>query len=225
MSVELRRSLGVRNFLRRLEDRTANDNALYYLSYRLQNIDNFQSYELVVRNLDLNWVQTRTYTSTDYEHIFRIPASGSDGGTAGSRYEFDMRVYDANGLAIQRTITDVADGNDPPDNDSIGGGPEDPVVVDFTITDNEQYNTAHYVVDYEVDKTSNLQEVRVTFDNQSNSWADTTETSTDEPTGTVTYDQGGVAGDTYEITVEVVNDNGIVTDSLTKTDVADGTDP
>jgi hypothetical protein len=25
--------------------------------------------------------------------------------------------------------------------------------------------------------------------------------------------------------VEVVNDNGIVTDSLTKTDVADGTDP
>ncbi|MXR40537.1 hypothetical protein GRX01_04140 [Halobaculum sp. WSA2] len=223
--ISLSRSLGVRNFLRNLEDRTTNNNAFFYLSYRLQNVDTFQSFEVVVRNLDRGWIPTRTYTSTDVEHVFRIPESGSDGGTAGSTYEFEMRVYDADGLALQRVLTDVADGNNPQDNDAIGGGPNDPVVVGFTITDNEQYTNAHYVVDYEVGNTSSLQEVRVTFDNRSNSWADETETSTDTPTGTVTYDQGGVGGDTYDITVEVVNENGIVTDSLTKTDVADGADP
>lgn len=223
--ITLTRTIGVRNFLRRLEDRTANTNALYYLSYRLQNIETFQSYEVIVENLDLNWVPTRTYTSTDVEHVFRIPESGSDGGTEGSTYEFDMRIYDADGLALQRTLTDVADGDDPPDNDDIGGGPNDPVVVDFTITDNEQYTNAHYIVDYEVGNTETLQEVRVTFDNLSNNWADKTETTTDAPKGTVTYDQGGVGGDTYEITVEVVNNDDIVTDAMTKSDVADGVDP
>jgi hypothetical protein len=224
-NITLNRSLGVRNFLRRLEDRTANDNAFFYLSYRLQNIDTFQYYEVVVRNLDLNWVSTRTYTSTDIEHIFRIPESGRDGGTEGSTYEFDMRIYDADGLALQRTLRDTADGSDPPDNNDIGGGPNDPAVVDFTVTDNTKNNNGRFTVDYEVENTSTLQEVRVIFDNRSNDWSDKTKTSTDAPTGTVTYKQGGVGGDTFDITVEVVNDNGIATDSLTKTEVADGTDP
>lgn len=224
VNINLSRSLGVRNFLRRLQDRSHDTNGLFYLTYRLENMDNFQSYELVVKNLDLSWVDDRTFTSTDYEHIFRIPESGTDGGTMGSRYEFTMRIYDTNGLAIERTLVDVADGSDPPDNDNIGGAPNDPQVVDFTITDKMQYTNAHYTVDYEVENLTNLKEVRVTFDDRANNWADATKVSTSAPTGTVTYDQGGVGGHTFDITVETVNNNDIVTDSLTKTDVADGDD-
>lgn len=226
LNIDLSRSLGVRNFLRRLQDKTENTNALFYLSYRLQNMDNFQSYELIVENLGpaRDDLPTRTYTSTDVEHIFRIPTSGTDGGAVGDTYRFTMRIYDTDGLAIERVLEDVADGVNPADNDDIGGAPDDPIVVDFTVTDTTENDNTHFSVDYEVDNLDNLKEVQVTFDNQANNWSDSTVTTTDAPTGTVTYDEGGTEGDTYDITVETINTNDISTDSLTKTEVADGDD-
>ena len=224
LNVNLTRSVGVRNFLRNLDDRTANNNALFYLSYRTVNVDDFDYFEVTVRNLSVGWIPDRTYSSSVFEDVIRIPDSGTDGGAAGHTYEFVMRVYDTSGLALSRTITDVADGSDPPDNDQIGGGPDDPRVVDFTIVDTTQNNNGDFTVNYEVENTANLKEVRVTFDNLSNAWADQTVTSTDEPTGSVSYQEGGVQGDTYDVTVETVDVNDVVTDSLTKTDVADGDD-
>ena len=104
------------------------------------------------------------------------------------------------------------------------GSADDPVLDSFTVTDQTQYNNTDYVVDYQLSNVSasNFSQVVVTFDDNANNWADATETSTAQPNGSVTYAQGGTEGDTYTITVEVENENGLVVDSGSVDDVADG---
>lgn len=232
LSVTLSRDVRVRQLLRQIEDRTANSNAYFYLSYRVTGVTDFDRFEVTVRNVDASYIADRTYTSLDSEGVLRIPESGSDGGTAGDTYEFDTRVYDAGGQVIQEIVTDVADGENPNDNDDIGGGPNDPKLESFSVTDDSvpQRNQTRFVVDYEVSNTGQFQDVQVVFDNTENDWSDETVTSTDAPTGSVSYppnqqSQGGTTGQEYDITVRVRNQNGLVTDSDSVTDVADGTDP
>jgi hypothetical protein len=68
-----------------------------------------------------------------------------------------------------------------------------------------------------------FQNVRVTFDNlEGNNWADTTKTSTDSPTGSVSYDKWAGSDQTYNVTVEAINSENTVTNSVTISDMADG---
>ena len=72
---------------------------------------------------------------------------------------------------------------------------------------------------------SNFSEVVVTFDNLAYSRSGIEETSSSQPTGSVSYSLPFAVGDDYTITIDVVNDEGLIVDSVTVTDTADGTDP
>ncbi|WP_201293943.1 hypothetical protein [Natronorubrum halalkaliphilum] len=147
---------------------------------------------------------------------------------SGSRHNSRERPkYDTSGsVVLSETVTDIADGEDPTGNQQPSN-PDGPELETFTVTDDTLNDNTEYTVDYEVSESDRLEEVRVTFENTEpgEGWATRTKTSDEAPTGTVTYSQGGTEGHAYEITVGVVNENGIVVDSGSIAHVAgsDGT--
>jgi hypothetical protein len=142
----------------------------------------------------------------------------------GDTYDVTFTAYDAGGnVLLKQTVTDVADGQDPPGNNDLAT-PSSPTLDSFTVTDTTKWDNTHYSVDYQVSNTAQFQRVDVTFEDTepNSSWATATKSSSQSPTGTVKYNQGGTEGDEYEITVEVIDTNGFVVDSGTVTDVAGG---
>ncbi len=83
---------------------------------------------------------------------------------------------------------------------------------------------ASYRLDYDVSPSTDFDRVRVTFENENQTWATQTVTN-DAARGYVTYDIGSGVGDQYRITVEALDADGNVLDSESMTDVADGSDP
>lgn len=203
---------------RSVTDRTANNTADYEVSYQVLNLESFDRIEVTFENTDNGWA-TETKTGTQPEGGLSYQA----GGTGSDTYDITFEVYDtADTVVIQESVTDIADGSDPSDNDDISGGSDDPVLESFTVTDDTQYDTTDFTLEYGVSPRENFRHVRVTFDNtnSNNNWSDETQTNSDSPSGSVTYQHGGTEGDTYEITVETINQNGIVTDSGTVTVLA-----
>jgi len=115
-------------------------------------------------------------------------------------------------------VTTTADGSNPPGDDLADEG--DPTLVGFSVTNDVLHTNNRFTVDYEVDPGEDFGEVTVGFDNTEHDWSDATKTNDAEPTGTVIYPsannrQGGVNGDTYDVTVSVYNQSGIPVDSGT----------
>lgn len=208
---------------REVLDRTENNTAVYRVFHDVDNLDDFDHVEVTYENLDTGWAQAVTKQSTQREGY----TTYSEGGVAGDQYEITIEVFDTSGaVVLDEVVGDVADGNNPAGNDGLGGDPNDPVLDSFDIVDTTENNTTHFDVDYVVSNTSEFKEVMVVFDNQNSShnWADSTEGPNSSASGTISYNQGGTEGDTYEITVEVYNSNDIVVDTGSTTEVADGDD-
>lgn len=217
--VALPRSVSIYGVSRVIQDRSKNNNTNYQVTYRVEGFPDFDYLEVEFDDRSNNWAD-QTITQSGRQGSF----SYSEGGTMGDTYDITFTAYDTGGAVIlQQTVTDVADGEDPPGNHDLST-PSSPKLESFTVTDTTQWNNTHYSVDYEVSNTAQFQRVEVTFEDTEpgKSWATKTETNTSAPTGTVTYDQGGTEDDEYEITVEVVDTNGFVVDSGSITDVAGG---
>lgn len=203
-----------------IRDATRNSNAAFEIAYRVTDVSEFDRVEIDVENVDDANGGPTTYRE---ENDAGTLSYGPDGGTAGDTYEFRFRVYDSTGelTELYTETTTVANGESPPGDDL--GRDSDPELVEFSVTNDERNTNNRFTVDYEVDNSGGeFQEVRAEFDNIQRNWADGTKRSTDEPTGTIVYPepdsyQGGVNGDTYEITVEVYNRDGIPVDSGTVT--------
>jgi len=74
------------------------------------------------------------------------------------------------------------------------------------------------------DTNGDFSQVETIFWNTDNSWATQTKSSSNT-NGNLQYNQGGVGGNTYWITIRVLDNDGIVVDEVTVTDIADGTNP
>lgn len=205
----------------RIRDQTQYGNAAFTISYRVRRLPEFDRIEIEVENVDKGNIGQETYVEQSTEGTVTYPpGGGSDGGVGGDTYEFRFRVYDQSGevTALSTETTTTADGDDPPGDDL--GSEDDPELVGFTVTNDEQHTNNRFTVDYEVDRLEEFEEVQVEFDNTERDWADGTKSSGDAPTGTVVYPaegqrQGGVNGNAYDVTVEVYNQSGIPVDSGT----------
>ena len=207
---------------REVRDKTKNNTVIYRVFHSVDNLADFDRVEVTYENLDTGYVQTVTEQSTQPESF----TTYSRGGVAGDQYKITISVFDTSGaVVLSEVVEDVADGTNPTGNDNLGGGPTDPVLDSFDVVDTTENNTTHFDVDYVVSNTSEFKEVRVVFDNTSgNDWADSTEGPNSSTSGTVSYNAGGTEGDTYQITVEVYNTNGVVVDTGSATEAADGDD-
>ncbi|RQG92098.1 hypothetical protein [Natrarchaeobius chitinivorans] len=233
LSVEVRRRTSIPGLNYAIIDRTQNSNVEFDVQYQVLDVPDFDRMELFVENVsDGDRNLNESFTVTDPEGVISYPSSGNDGGAEGSTYEFTFEVLDEErGSVIFEQTTRVADGESDDDDDDFGGD-DDPILESFTVTDNTdlQRDQVQFVVEYELSNTENFGHVEVTFDNQNHSWSDETVESSDEPTGTVTYPdgggtQGGTSNQPYEISVEVWTESGIPVDSGSVTTVADGEDP
>ncbi len=229
MGLSLERSVAVTagpTFKQRISDETRNGNAAFTISYRVSRVPNFDRVELEVENVDAGYIGPETYTEGAMEGTVSYPpGGGSDGGAGGDTYEFRFRVYDLSGeiTDLYTEVTTTATGADPPGDDL--GDENDPTLVGFSVSNDEQWTNNRFTVDYEVEPRDDFRKVEVRFDNAENDWSDATKSNDTAPTGTVVYPaagqrQGGVNGDTYDVTVEVYNQSGIPVDSGTISIVA-----
>lgn len=229
LSVSLERRVTVSAgpaFKQQIRDDSRNKNAAFTISYRVSRLPNFDRVELEVENLDDGNIGSSTLIESAPEQTVSYPSDGgTDGGAAGDTYEFRFRVYDGSGEVtdLSTVVTTTADGSDPPGDDLADEG--DPTLVGFSVTNSVRNTNNRFTVDYEVDPGEDFGEVTVVFDNTEHDWSDSTKTNDSAPTGTVIYPsannrQGGVNGDTYDVTVSVYNRSGIPVDSGTVSLVA-----
>lgn len=235
LSISLTRAVDVKEgpkLNQQVFDATQNNNAAYDISYEVTNVSDFDEIGIYVENISSSNIGTTDYTLQNGQGTVDYPPDGgSDGGAQGDTYEFRYRVHDANGQIsrLDTTVQDIADGDDPNGDDM--GGPDDPKLVSFTLTDDTQNDNTQLTVDYELENYSDDTNVEVTFDDTEDNWADQTHSTSESPTGTVYYPddnpnrtQGGLSGDTFDVTIEVFNSNGIPVNENTLSIVAGSND-
>ncbi|SDD86727.1 hypothetical protein [Natrinema hispanicum] len=221
LSTSLIRSINVESgeqpsLIRNIRDRTENNTSKYRITYQVNNVSDFDNIKISVKNLDVTWAEDLFVERSVREGIVEY----SQGGTEGNEHEFTFEVFDGTGTPVlSESVTDVSSGENPPGNEEPSNS-DGPKVETFSIVDTTQWNTTNYSLDYEVSNRDNFEEVQVTFENTANDWATETVSNGSFPTGNVSYSQGGTEGDTYEITVAVINQNGITIDSESITHVS-----
>ncbi|WP_424006554.1 type IV pilin [Haloferax denitrificans] len=204
-----------------VEDRTTDaGGAGYRVDYDVTAGPDFDRVRVTFENRDSSWA-TQTVTETNA----RGYATYDIGAGVGDRYRITVAALDADGNVLDsRTISDVADGDNP---DGNTGLPEsnDPAIRGAALIDLTQEGAA-YELNYNVTNASNLSEIRVEFDNL-DAPSTTAELSGTEPRGTIAgysaYD--GTEGDDYEATIRVFDEDGVLVDRRVISDVADGVDP
>lgn len=211
-----------------ITDDTQNTNVEYSVAFQVEWVADFDRIEIRIENVDAGHLGPESYTEPVEEGTVQYPpGGGSDGGAADDTYEFRFEVYEVGSgtPVITETVTDVADGDGQRKGDM--GSTNSPKIDTFTLVDNSDVQTdqTRFTVDYAVDNVAEYDHVEVTFDNLENDWSDVT-MSDGLQDSTVDYGpQGGTTEQDYQITLDVVNTNGIVTDSDAITDEADGTSP
>jgi PKD repeat protein len=197
--------------------------ARYETSYNVTNRSVFDRVEVTYNNLDSGGAD-QTYTRTDPRtNVDGYGWTDTYGGTGGDTYEVTIEVFDTSGAVVDsRTVTDDADGSDPAGNADLSEA-SSPQLSNRAIQDTSKNSNANYDVNYTVsDSAGRFTETEILFYNRD------TATATGQKTGTqltevLSYSAGGAEGDTYDIIIQVQDDDGIVVDSETITDVADGT--
>ncbi len=216
----------------RIVDESANSNAEYQIHYQAEWVTDFKNVTVRVNNTQKSNLNPVTYSRPTEQGRVSHPSVDNDGGAYNDTYAFNFTVYDTSGNAvIRKNTTDVA--GDGGQGEGDFGNSNSPEIRSFTVIDNgdENQDYSKYAVEHTVARFTDSYVVNVTFKdmNTSSPWADDAVTNS-QGNGTVYYAsdnyknrQGGTSGDTYRITVEVVNENGLVVDAANVTDVsADG---
>lgn len=204
----------------RLEDQSQDSNAEYNISYDISNADPNGWVEVSVDNRQNTWSDS-LLLSTDTRGTLQY----SNGGTMGDTYEITVRAYRVDGtLLTEESIVDVADGTDPAQKGTLTK-PTSPTIESVSVKDKTKRNNSDYQVKVKVDDSyDEFSRTEVIFQNNDQSWATRTESST-QKNAVIRYQVGGVEGDSYDIVVRVVDNDGIVVDEQVVTDTADGSDP
>ncbi len=209
-------------------DQSGYGGAAYDIIYDVEWVSDFAQIEVSVSNITDASVSGETVKGSSPSGTLSYPSGGgTDGGSLGDTYEFTFEVFESGGNTVVTAgpVTDDAGGGGTGDGDM--GDVDDPELDSYTITDDSAGLTAEYTVDYQLSNVSasNFSEVVVTFDNLDFSSSGIQETSTTQPTGSVTYSLFFGGGSDYTITIDVKNDEGLIVDSATVSDTADGSDP
>lgn len=204
-----------------LADDSANSNAEYELFYDIEDTASFDRVEVIFDNRNNDWGDQTVSNTAE-----RGSVTFSQGGQEGSTFDVTVNAIDVNGDVVDTvTITDVADGNSQSQGDlTEGDSPE----FTGTVVDDIGGDEANYEVSYNVTNRSSFGSVRVTYENLDSGGADATYTSSDPRNNIDDYAEssyGGTSGDEYRITIELLDDDGVVVDERVVTDVADGDDP
>ncbi|MFB6114745.1 MAG: hypothetical protein ABEK04_00500, partial [Candidatus Nanohalobium sp.] len=204
-----------------LNDNSENSNVKYDLKYNVSNLDNFQKTRVKFDNLENSWSDETLINTSAPEGSVYYEA----GGEMGADYNVTVEVINQEGQVTDSAeITDTADGSDAYYPSDLGEGQTNPSLEDQNITDNSNTNTddTAFFVEYKVNQTENFQELRAVFDNQANDWSDRTITNTSAPSGTMNYTETGTTGDKYNITLKVINNDGITVDTYSRLVEANG---
>lgn len=215
----------------RIYDQTKNNNAEFKVAYQVENVDPFDRIEITVDNVPDGQYNPNPGGDAETESFSRTSPEGtvstsSYGGHSGDTFEFIFTVFEQGTASpvIEKTVTDTADGNDTGDGNF--GNKNSAEIEWILVEDDTKSNNGNYTVYYELTNLdNNVGLVRGRFQNGNNSWATVSDTSTDTPNGTLSYNEGGTGGDPFDIVVEVENENGLIVDEVTISDVADGNDP
>jgi len=212
------------SFAGTLIDDLGGSEANYEVSYNVTDRANFGSIRVQYTNLDSGGADA-TYTSSDPRYNIDNYAEANFGGTSGDEYRIRVELLDTDGIVVdERVVTDVADGTDPSGNADLAR-PRSPTLSSHSITEGTENNNGEYMVQYLISDTNgDFSQVETIFWNTDNSWATQTKSSSNT-NGNLQYNQGGVGGNTYWITIRVLDNDGIVVDEVTVTDIADGTNP
>ncbi|SFR98676.1 hypothetical protein SAMN05216559_2078 [Halomicrobium zhouii] len=209
-----------------IQDESKNNNAEYQIAFQVKWVSNFDRIEVEVENIDNPNISGDTFTRAELEGTISYPRDGgSDGGAMGERYQFTFRVYrqGTNDPIITKQTTDEAGGS----GSSSGefGNTNSPQLDWVLVEDTTKNNNGEYTAYYEVSNLDSFGQVRARFRDTNNSAATNTDLSQDSPTGSLSYNEGGTEGDSFEITIEVENQSGLVVDDVVINDDADGSDP
>ncbi|WP_233560597.1 hypothetical protein [Halobellus sp. Atlit-38R] len=198
--------------------------ANYEVSYNVSDRANFGSVRVKYTNLDSSGADA-TYSSSDPRHNIDDYAEAFFGNTAGDSYRIRVELVDTDGVVVdERVVSDVADGSSPSGNADLTR-PSSPALSTYSIADTTNNNNGRYTLQYLVSgPDTDFSQVEAIFLNTDRSWATQTKSSSN-PDGTIQYNQGGVGGDEYKITIRVLDSDGIVVAEVTETDTADGTNP
>lgn len=208
---------------------SAGTGARYQIQYQVAWIDPFDRLEIQVENVDDGSVAGETFTATSREGVVTYPSSGTyDDGSQGDAYRITFAAFESGASApvLERVVTIDAGGDGAGDGEM--GDEDDPKLESFSVTDNTGLFVGRYTVDYQLANATddNFSAVAVTFDSLDFSGnPGRTNTDSSRPSGSVSYSRLGTRGNTFEIRIEVKNENGLVVDAASLTDVADGTDP
>ncbi|QLH84146.1 hypothetical protein [Halosimplex pelagicum] len=212
-------------------DETKNNNAEYAISYQVENVGNFDRIELYLDNNPDGQYNTDLGGNGESESYTRTSTEGtistqSFGGHSGDTFEFIFEVYEVGDSSpvIRKVVTDESGDGSGSEEGEFGN--ENSTEIEWIlVTDDAKNNNGDYAVYYELTKLQNFGQVRVRFVDKDESWGTVTKTSRNTPNGRVDYTEGGTGGHEFDIIVEVLNQNDIVVDDVTISDIADGTDP
>ncbi|MFB6181184.1 MAG: hypothetical protein ABEJ93_04875 [Candidatus Nanohalobium sp.] len=203
-----------------VKDNEQYGNADYTVEYEVSNLASFQEVRVIFDNQANDW-SDGTYTSSDAPTGSVSHSSGSEGDT----FNITVEVLNTSSAVTDwGNVTDVSDGSNTYYPQDLGGGKENPDFKDVNLSDNSNTVTdsTRFEVEYELNKTTNFQEVKATFNNLQNDWSDAVTTNSSSPEGTLNYQDWGTTGQDYNITVEVINSDGIPVDTRKYTETADG---
>ncbi|MFC7195489.1 hypothetical protein ACFQL4_14005 [Halosimplex aquaticum] len=209
-----------------ITDNTQYGSVDYQVAYQVEWVSDFDRIEIQVENLDKSYISGETFTRANTEGVVSYPSSGSDGGAESSdTYRFTFRVYRSGSTdpVIRKVATDNPDGADTGEGD-FGNGNSSELEWAF-VEDTPDNSGASYDLYYQVVERDEFSNVRIRFKDTTENWGTRTRTSENAPNGHVTYSVDGTGGHSFDIAVEVLNQNGLVVDSTEFTDVADGSDP
>lgn len=200
--------------------------AQYQIEHRVTMDSGFDRVDVTVRN-DATGSVVQTYTNQPKDGSVTFTNGAND-----TNYAFEFDVYATNSTSnpvMSEVQTDRADGSHPGDNDPISNPPVDPVLDQFTVIDNSSgfFNpTIDYEVTYQASNTSGFNGfVRVHFEDLFRDAPSGTGTNSTVSNGTVAYPHNGYTASWisyFEITVEIVRNNGIVVDFGRVEDLAGG---
>jgi hypothetical protein len=170
-------------------------------------------------------------TNEDGEAVFRYDAPAdvnvATGVQVGLGFDGPDGDSTAGSTAIEEVVFDVSVMN--ADGSSGSGSGTNPTFNSATINDNSQSsgpggNKAEFELQYTIDDPDGqFDRVEVVFENLDTGKSKTKTSSS--PTGTINYQKNGRFGDEYRIVAKVIDNGGTVTDTIDRTDDADGSDP
>lgn len=187
----------------------------YQLQYSLGIDTELHHVRIIAENQNGGYRQT--FTETDPEGW--VPYQTYDHSDTELVFTFELHLDDSGTPVFTDTITDTPDGTNPDENEDMGGS--DPARLEqFTVADlSNNEDGTRYDVSYQVSGASGFSGfVRARFRNtgENENYGNQTIDNSSVASGTISYPEGGAVHanhNTFEITVEVVKQNGLIVDS------------